>query len=403
MVSFYNVSQKIVLTKNTIKLIERKAESSDYNLDNKIVGGSFNLFEMDSQERMGGKFLWNYEKKDIEETRHEERQKYYSKRKSQIIDLVNCNQFETFLTVTFEKDLTDSEIKKEWTKIAKRIERCTGEKLQYICRIEKGHKGTERNHLHLIMNVPFLDNNSKYLHIKKSNSQRTTKLNKNWNKDKILEVIKNTRNNPALKAIRQEMYEEGNSLLKVICACGHVKINKISSKNKVVSYVAKYITKDIEQSEKGKRIIWTTKGLEKPVQIVNPNLIKYILENHISRIKMYSGCSYVIENEFIISETWTYAVKDLYYQMKDINLLYENDKKLQLIKKDKKYNMNSSSKIVRGSYHSLNKAFEEIPQLELRRIKYIDRMGGYQRYINLLEKRKVKNKIKEVLQYEIKW
>lgn len=376
---FYSSTSKIVLTKNTIKIIQTKNNFEKGYFDT-FSSGSFNLHQYDSNRK---EFFREYTKeqlKKIEENREFERMKYYSKRKQQIIDIVNCNSFDTFMTVTFENDLTDSEIKEEWTKIKKRIQRVTGNKLNYICRIEKGHKGTQRNHLHLLLNVPYLDNNSKYYNFK---GKREPILNKNWNEISILELIKNTRNNKELKEIRERMYQEGASFLKVICACGHIDIQKISNKKKVAVYCAKYITKDIDQTEKGKRIVWTTKALEKPVKVYNSDVIKYILEQHSYIGQVYEP--FIIENEFIISATYTLPLKDLYYQIKEVNKNYNIDRKLQLIKLDNQYNMNSKSSLLNvNKNHYYSTVMSSLSLSEKRKVNkkynFVDTFEKYKKF-----------------------
>lgn len=152
-----------------------------------------------------------------EEDKQINRGKVFSRAKRDVRRLINANigEFSKFITLTFRENMTD--IKKanyEWKKFKQRLETKIGYKLQYLAVIEFQKRGAI--HYHCVMfNLPYIKNKD---------------LSSIW----------------------------GN---------GFVKINNIDKVDNVGAYVCKYMTKTDDDRLLGQKMYFTSRGLEKPVEI----------------------------------------------------------------------------------------------------------------------------------------
>ena len=152
-----------------------------------------------------------------EEDKQINRGKVFNRAKRDIRRLVNCNigEFSKFVTLTFRENITDLKVANyEWKKFKQRLETKIGYKLQYLVVIEFQKRGAI--HYHCVMfNLPYIQNN---------------KLQEIW----------------------------GN---------GFVKINNIDNVDNVGAYVCKYMTKTDDDRLLGQKMYFSSRGLEKPVEI----------------------------------------------------------------------------------------------------------------------------------------
>ena len=152
-----------------------------------------------------------------EEDKQINRGKVFNRAKRDIRRLVNCNIQENskFITLTFVDNITDLKLANyEWKKFKQRLETKIGYKLQYVVVIEFQKRGAI--HYHCVMfNLPYIKNN---------------KLQEIW----------------------------GN---------GFVKINNIDNVDNVGAYVCKYMTKTDDDRLIGQKMYFSSRGLEKPVEI----------------------------------------------------------------------------------------------------------------------------------------
>ena len=181
---------------------------------------------------------------------------YVKKRIEEIQNLVECNQFYSFLTITFDEAYTEEQAKYEWKKAKQRLQDRFG-KFNYIARIEKGSQ-TQRVHMHLLTDIQFLNNYSRFSYIDKNKKVCKKeqafgiKLNKQYDHFACYDVLKTTKNE-ALRSKREDYYYEGASYLKLIMAVGHVKIDRVTSVKKCVNYIVKYMAKDLLNVESNNR------------------------------------------------------------------------------------------------------------------------------------------------------
>lgn len=326
--TFREYDSKIILTKKSITIVEYLQES--------FSKGSLDLFQYDS------KIIRTKTDEELTLERVENRNKYYTRRKNELEEIVECNDFQSFMTVTFEKDLNDSELKKAWKRGRERLELYYKTKIKFICRIEEGSIN-ERGHLHLITDLKFLNNYHQYWYDKKGNK----KLNKKRATDEIKELIRKTRNKD-LKATRQRMFKEGASLLKCIMAVGHIDIQNIKDTQKCMNYVLKYITKDMGKKELYKRCVWTSYGLEKGVHITDIKLLsqleEYVRELIKNSPKHDFDYTKTFSNDFINKVKINTKLKDKYYELKEINLNSELEKNREWLVLEK-----NTRKIIRGT------------------------------------------------------
>lgn len=265
----------MTVTKKSIKITEKhtnEAIGTNDSLTHFNYGtGEFKYLYNFSQ---GDKFL-----KDTEAKREEFKKQYGIKRTNKICQISECNDFKSMVTLTFspEDNQTEEQVKENWALAKKRLEFRHG-KFKYICALERGSKEyTNHLHLHIITDIEYINNHSKYWQDKKTGIK---KINKNWldSQDDILHLINTTSNrSKALKNKRIEMFNDGASYLKVLLGFGHVHVKAINEDD--VKYICKYISKDTDLNEKYKRTIWTSRNLEQPIKIYSEDVIEYLLEN----------------------------------------------------------------------------------------------------------------------------
>lgn len=152
-----------------------------------------------------------------EEDKQINREKVFSRAKRDLRRLINANigEFSKFITLTFAENITDlKQANYEWKKFRQRLETKIGYKLQYVVVVEFQKRGAI--HYHCVMfNLPYIQNK---------------KLREIW----------------------------GN---------GFVKINNIDKVDNVGAYVCKYMTKTDDDRLVGQKMYFTSRGLEKPVEI----------------------------------------------------------------------------------------------------------------------------------------
>jgi hypothetical protein len=145
------------------------------------------------------------------------RDKVYTRAKQTLRRLINVNigEYAKFVTLTFAENITDIKLANyEFKKFRQRLEDYLHRSLQYVCVIEFQKRGAIHYHL-LMFNVPYIAN---------------LKLREIW----------------------------GN---------GFVKINNIDNVDNVGAYVCKYMTKCEDDRLLGKKMYFSSRSLEKPVEI----------------------------------------------------------------------------------------------------------------------------------------
>ena len=320
---------------------------------------------------------------EITKARLEAKNYYAKKRIEEIQNIVECNQFYSFLTITFDEAYTEEEAKYEFKKAKQRLVNRYG-KFKYIARIEKGSE-RERVHMHLLTDIQFMSNFSRISYIDKDNKvckkdkAVSYKYNKEFDEFSILNLIKTTKNEQ-LKLKRKEYFEEGASYLKTLLAVGHVKIDKVSSIKKCVNYIVKYMGKELinENSDinSKSRQIWTSSGLEKAIKITDLDVQKYIYEDidkiidikkkHSKKLKFPKNKYNYFENDFVKIVQVYGDFEEIYYALKDINIHEEVSKKIEWYKRDFKYSINSQSSIVDKKLVSYkNQVINNIQKYEL--------------------------------------
>lgn len=152
-----------------------------------------------------------------EKDKHINREKVFNRAKREIRRIINANisEYSKFVTLTFKENMTD--IKKanyEFKKFKQRLETYLKYKLQYVAVIEFQKRGAIHYHV-VIFNAPYIKNK------------------------KLQEIWKN----------------------------GFVKINCIDNCDNVGAYVCKYMTKTDDDRLFGEKMYFTSRGLERPVEI----------------------------------------------------------------------------------------------------------------------------------------
>jgi hypothetical protein len=177
------------------------------------------------------------------EQKQENRSKIASRARSTVRRIANANSdiLKKFLTLTFAENMTD--IKKaryEFDKFIKRL-KTQFNQLQYIVVLEFQKRGAI--HFHLLCNLPYVDSNE---------------LAKIWGH-------------------------------------GFIKINKIDNVDNIGAYVTKYMTKDsIDHRLVGKKCYSMSKGLKKPVELTDKDIIETFLAG-VTDVKRVKSSEYISE------------------------------------------------------------------------------------------------------------
>lgn len=409
--TFRNYDKKIIITKKSIVLKEYHQAIFEE--------GSFDINDYDSNE-VGSK----KSEAELDELRIKAKEIYYKNRVQEIVEIVECNQFYSFMTITFEQELDEEETKYQFKLAKQRLIRQFGN-FKYIAKIEKGTEN-KRLHLHLIVDYRFLDNNSKFYYLD-AEGNKTTKeksfsrvRNNNWDRRRIIQLIKDTKNKE-LRKIRRSMFVNGASFLKVVMAVGHIDIESISNIKKAVNYISEYIGKDILSEDmkdrSKKRNLWTSRNLEKAVKITDENVQDYLFDD-IMRIlldktekleekltkkgekKYFYKNVDTFSNEFMTYTKIYGDFKDIYYQIKEINLTKENVNRNKWFKNDFIYNINIEPSIFfRKLMVYRLKVQHIIEQYEL-----IDSLGHveYQKYKDRAKEKKEISRKKVNFLYDMK-
>lgn len=201
MSKFYN--KKLIISGNVVEL---------YNYETPVI-------QSDEKKRVGRAGQATTSKEIQKQNR--EKTAYRARQKVRRFANVNFDCNSKFITLTFEKNITDlSYANSEFTKFIKRLSRKLHMSIEYIAVIEFQERGAI--HYHLLMNVPYIPN---------------AELNSIWSH-------------------------------------GFVKINKIDNVDNIGAYVTKYMTKDsIDERLKGRKCYFMSRNLKKPKVITNNDLI----------------------------------------------------------------------------------------------------------------------------------
>jgi len=344
-VAFREFDKKLIVTRKTITIV-------DY-LTTSYQNGCYDLNQYDIQEKP----ITPKTEDELTLQKLEHRESYYKKRQNQIVELVENNTFRCFMTVTFEDELNEEGIKYQWKLARTRLELYYKQKIKYICRIERGEEN-QRLHLHLLVDVPFLNNYSEFWHDKKGNK----KINKRRATEEILDLIENTRNKD-LKAKRERMYKEGGSLLKCIMAVGHIDIKSISCVKKAINYVTKYMTKGMSNNISKKRIVWTSSGLEKAIHITNENVLSKVefLINSIIKNCQKDDILETYSGEYVNKLKIRFRDENFYRLIKELNIESE-------VKNNFEFRLSyDSTKMIETDLTKLNTKFIHIQDREYRK------------------------------------
>ncbi len=148
--------------------------------------------------------------------------------KQKLFELARSNKWEWFITLTFDRAKVDSSNYQELTKIVSKwlnnIRNRSCNELKYLL-VPELHKDGKHYHFHGLLanadNLNFID----------SGIMKNNKIVYNMEKWKY----------------------------------GFSTATKVADYNRVCSYIAKYITKDLLEETKGKKRYWASRNLEKPL------------------------------------------------------------------------------------------------------------------------------------------
>lgn len=159
----------------------------------------------------------------------------------------NVNQYDCtdkFITLTFAEnekyELTRERVLGCFKRFKERFKKIYGNNFEYIAIIERGTKGTQRLHIHLVaFNLPYI------------------------NKKKLAEIWQ----------------------------YGFLTINQTQDTDGAVDYILKYLEKTLEDNyiEKGKRFYFTSRGLKKPKNIYLDDFdFQLYMETHDVGMQLYN-------------------------------------------------------------------------------------------------------------------
>lgn len=153
-----------------------------------------------------------------------------------------ANLTSKFVTFTFAENIQDLKIANiEWKKFIKRLKYYLNKDIKYLTVVEFQERGAVHYHS-IFFNIPYISSNV---------------LGRIW----------------------------GN---------GYIKVNKIDNVDNVGAYICKYLTKQTSDRLKGKKSYFCSKGLYKPIEIVDEKKIDE-LEAHLLDKVTYEK---VFENEY---------------------------------------------------------------------------------------------------------
>ena len=222
--------KSIELTKQIMTITKKSIKIVNKSLNFKGTNENLCHFKQNSFYPLKNNSI-DFEK--IKEKREKYKNDYHVRRQQKLVELSECNDFKTMITITFapEDNKNMEQVKENWSKIRKRLKNFYGN-FKYIIAIERG-ENTGHLHLHVITDYEYLDNNSKYY---------KDRENFNYDSMKVFEVVKNTSNRAKeLKEKRTKIYNDGGSELKTVIAYGNVHIKAVDEK--IVNYITKYVSK----------------------------------------------------------------------------------------------------------------------------------------------------------------
>lgn len=198
----------------------------------------------------------NHEAK--EEDKKTNREKVLNRARRDLRRLVNTNikDYSKFITLTFADNIQDFEVANyEFKKFRQRLERYLKRKIEYVCVPEFQKRGAI--HFHVVMfNVPYIKHKD---------------LSDLWSN-------------------------------------GFVRINRIDSVDNVGAYICKYMSKDFDTDErlKGKKCYFTSRKLDKPVEIKEKELIENLANSLPADSLVYEN---TFDNDFNKTRYKQYNIK----------------------------------------------------------------------------------------------
>lgn len=227
---------KIIKSGNVTEIysyIEENAKKLEFtDKQNKSVKKKSKKHEEKEKQELKGNETYCRRLSDTRQTR----------RKIERLINANIGQYDTtdkFLTLTFAEEPKDrQEVIDKFNIFKQKFQYHYKDKFEYIAVIERGHKGTERLHIHaVIFNLPFI---------------KTADLAMIWK-------------------------------------YGWVKINKTYGVHGAAKYLLKYLDKTLESGfiEKGKRFYFPSKGLKKPevLYLNEDEKIDYMLNTDLGELE----------------------------------------------------------------------------------------------------------------------
>lgn len=180
--------------------------------------------------------------------------------KTTISDLVLCNDFDLFTTFTFNKDRQDIVLCKQKMSRWLHSQQKKYGKFKYII-VPEFHKDGKSIHFHALLK-----------------DYKGT-----------LKEAKNKKTNKAILHSGRQVYNIQSY------QSGFSTAIKIDNKQKVSSYIKKYITKDMP-SIKNKQRFWTSQHLIRPEKILLPSQVQQITTNpFLTSITLYKNNKYTIK------------------------------------------------------------------------------------------------------------
>lgn len=179
---------------------------------------------------------------------------------SEIADIIDCNDFVWFGTLTLSPDkvnrLDDDEVLNKVNNFLKVLRR-NSPKTQYLLVPERHKDGALHFHaLFTDLSVPMVDSGKK------------------WHNEPIYNLKPYT--------------------------LGFSNFTKIRDKAKTANYCRKYITKDLLAMRKNKKRYWASRGLNRPERIDN-----LALEDVEDAFRVKKDDAYLYENDFVLKYTFT--------------------------------------------------------------------------------------------------
>lgn len=192
-----------------------------------------NPFKKDNPDYEKPPKLTNTVNKSLsEEQKEENKQRSLRRTRQMITDKVACNDFDQFGTLTFdpkkhprcnEREYA-TKIAREWLKNQQRLHG----RFNYILSIEKQKSGNY--HFHLLLGG----------------------FTGKYHQTKTIRI-----KGKELKRYKIDSWEKKN---------GFADLSDIGDKGAIGAYVAKYITKDFDETEENQKRYWASKGLKEPVK-----------------------------------------------------------------------------------------------------------------------------------------